>query len=308
MEVHHPFDCYGSQTSLEIRPACFCGGKQAGHFFARGDKKLELNVIYNESNLETLKKLDEKCVDVVLTSPFYNTNKKAGKNRTLENTKVKEGQYSYVRYDKFVDTMSDEDYMEYVINLFNYFDKILKENGCVLWNISYGQDGASSMLKLLAKITEITNFDCADIITWHKKSALPNSCSPNKLTRICEYIFVFCRKQEFYTFHANKGIISEREGTSQKMYNSIQNYIEAKNNDEVCPYNKATYSTDLCKQLLGIYAPRGGIIYDPFMGSGTTAVACKEMGLSYIGSEISENQVKWAENRIKNTIYQPFLF
>ena len=36
------------------------------------------------------------------------------------------------------------------------------------------------------------------------------------------------------------------------------------------------------------------------MGSGTTAVACKKMKLNYIGSEISANQVEWAENRIKN--------
>ena len=42
---------------------------------------MELNKIYNESNVETLKKLADKSIDVVLTSPFYNTNKKAGKNQ-----------------------------------------------------------------------------------------------------------------------------------------------------------------------------------------------------------------------------------
>ena len=40
---------------------------------------MELNKIYNESNLETLKRLTGSSIDVVLTSPFYNTNKKAGK-------------------------------------------------------------------------------------------------------------------------------------------------------------------------------------------------------------------------------------
>lgn len=267
----------------------------------------ELNKIYNESNLNTLKKIDEKSVDVVLTSPFYNTNKKAGKSRTLLNTKVKEGQYNYVRYDVFVDTMSEKEYSCYVITLFELFEKILKENGVVLWNVSYGQDGATPLLKLITEIAEKTNFDCADIITWHKKSVLPNVCSPNKLTRICEYIFVFCRKSEFYTFFTNKKVISIREGTSQKMYSSIHNYIEAKNNDENCPFNKATYSTELCKKLLSIYCRRGGVVYDPFMGSGTTAVACKELGLNYIGSEISENQCKWAENRIAKAVYEPQL-
>ena len=219
---------------------------------------MNLNKIYNESNLDTLKKMDEKSVDVVLTSPFYNTNKKAGKSRTLLNTKVKEGQYNYVRYDVFVDTMSDKEYSCYVITLFKLFEQTLKENGVVLWNVSYGQDGATPLLKLITEITEKTNFDCADIITWHKKSVLPNVCSPNKLTRICEYIFVFCRKSEFYTFFTNKKVTSIREGTSQKMYGSIINYIEAKNNDESCPFNKATYSTELCKKLLNIYCRRGG--------------------------------------------------
>lgn len=267
---------------------------------------MKLNKIYNESNIDTLKKMDENSVDVVLTSPFYNTNKKAGKSRTLLNTKVKEGQYSYVRYDVFIDTMSDKEYSEYVITLFKLFERVLKENGVILWNVSYGQDGATSLLKLITEITEKTNFDCADIITWHKKSVLPNVCSSNKLTRICEYIFVFCRKSEFYTFFANKSVTSIRKGTSQKMYSSVYNYIEAKNNDEVCPYNKATYSTELCKKLLNIYAPRwGGVIYDPFMGSGTTAVACKELGLNYIGSEISKNQCEWAEKRLAKVVFEP---
>lgn len=39
---------------------------------------IELNHIYNESNEETLKRMDNNFIDCVLTSPFYNTNKKAG--------------------------------------------------------------------------------------------------------------------------------------------------------------------------------------------------------------------------------------
>ena len=263
---------------------------------------MELNKIYNESNMETLKKLADKSIDVVLTSPFYNTNRKAGKKSTLLNTKVKEGQYPHIRYDTFVDTMSDKDYSDYTIELFNSFDRVLKENGVVLWNISYGQDGASKLLQLMARITLETSFDCADIITWHKSNALPNNCSPNRLTRICEYVLVFCRKKEFYTFHSNKTVISTRSGTKQKMYSSIPNYIRAKNNDGICPFNKATFSTDFCTQLIYMYAKENAVIYDPFMGSGTTAIACLMNGRSFIGSEISENQVRFAEERIEDCL------
>ena len=66
----------------------------------------------------------------------------------------------------------------------------------------------------------------------------------------------------------------------------------------MCPFNRATFSTDLCKQLLTIYATDEAVVYDPFMGTGTTALACKQMGLHYIGSEISEQQCEWAKSRL----------
>ena len=54
------------------------------------------------------------------------------------------------------------------------------------------------------------------------------------------------------------------------------------------------------KQLeeLNIYADKGYIVYDPFMGTGTTANACILNELNYIGSEISEKQCEYANKRI----------
>ena len=96
--------------------------------------------------------------------------------------------------------------------------------------------------------------------------------------------------------------------TGQPNYENIFNVVEAKNNDEVCPYNRATYSIELCEKLFRIYAPKDAVVYDPFMGSGTTAIACKKMGFDFIGSEISENQCEWAKNRIKNFMVTRKLF
>ena len=264
---------------------------------------MELNKIYNESNLETIKRIDEKSVDIVLTSPFYNTNLKCGKGRTLLNTKVKKEHFHYLKYDVFIDNMSNEEYSNYCVDLFNGFDKILKENGVVLWNVNYGCENTNCMFTTIADIINKTNFSVLDVICWKKKNAIPNSTSPNSLTRIWEFIFVLCRDNELQTAYCNKRSVSKRDN-GQVMYENIYNFVEAKNNDEKCPFNKATYSTDLCKRLLELYAPKNAIAYDPFMGSGTTAVDCKEMGLNYIGSEISPNQVEWANNRIANTLRQ----
>ena len=259
---------------------------------------VEFNKIYNEDCFITMERMPIGTNSVILTSPFYNTNKKQGNGRTLSNTQTKG--YSYLRYDEHIDNMTDEEYCDFTERLFLEFDRILNFDGVVLYNLSYGNNNRDGMYKAVNTIITKTPFTIADVICWKKKTALPNNCSPNKLTRIWENVFVFCRKDEVDTFYCNKPVVGERK-TGQKSYGNIFNYVEAKNNDGSCPYNKATYSSDLCKQLLSLYCPANGTVYDPFMGSGTTAVACKELGLSYIGSELSKNQCEWAENRLKNT-------
>lgn len=198
--------------------------------------------------------------------------------------------------------MSDKEYINFSVNLFNDFGEILNQNGAILYNLSYGNENTCGFINVVNAVIEKTDFTLADTIVWKKSNALPNNCSPNKLTRICEFIFVFVRKTEIHTFNCNKPIKSHRR-TGQASYGSIYNFIEAKNNDGPCPYNKATYSTDLVSKLLRMYAIKGGDtwVYDPFIGSGTTAVACKKMGINCIGSEISAAQVKYAENWLANT-------
>lgn len=254
--------------------------------------------IYNEDCFETMGNVPIGQFDIILTSPFYNTNKKAGKTRTLTNTSVKAGQYDYVRYDTHIDSMTNEEYCDFTERLFLEFDRVLNLNGVVLYNINYGAENTEGMFLAINAILTKTPFTVADVIVWKKSNALPNSCSPNRLTRIWEFVFVFCRKTELKTFRCNKAVKSYRK-TGQAAYENIYNLIEAKNNDETCPYNKATFSTDLCKKLLSLYAVGDKVtVYDPFMGSGTTAVACQDLGFDCYGSEISENQCRWARERL----------
>lgn len=258
---------------------------------------IENNKIYNEDCRDTMSKMRGGQVDIILSSPFYNTNEKAGGKRTLSNCKVKEKQYPYVRYDVFSDYMTDEQYEKYTLTLFREFDRILADNGVVLWQISYGSKGADALLHLISSIITETNFSCADVISWKKSTCMPNVCSSNKASRIVEFIFVFCRKKEFFTFNSAKKVVSKRS-TGQKMYSTFYNFLEARNNDGSCLLNKATYSSELCEKLLSFYAKEGQTVYDPFMGTGTTAVACKRMRLNFIGSEISPKQVQYSLERL----------
>ena len=63
--------------------------------------------------------------------------------------------------------------------------------------------------------------------------------------------------------------------------------------------NKATYSSELCNYLLNLYFKKNDVIYDPFNGTGTTGVACLQLGMYYLGSEISKDQCDYSEKRLK---------
>ena len=259
---------------------------------------IELNKIYNEDCFETMNKIDEHSVDIIITSPPYNTSRKGATDLSTHQC----------RYEDYNDSMSDDEYIDWTISIFERFDKILNANGSVLYNLSYSSENTWLVWNLIAEIQRKTNFIVADCIIWKKKSALPNNVSHNKLTRICEFVFVFCRKNEFTTFNCYKGVTSKREKTGQIMYENVFNFIESPNNDENCPIHKATYSSILCRKLMLLYSKQGDVIYDPFMGTGTTAIACIKEKRSYIGSEISKNYVDWANKRIKQETNQLTLF
>lgn len=80
------------------------------------------------------------------------------------------------------------------------------------------------------------------------------------------------------------------------------NFIEAANNDGKNPYNNATYSTDLVKQILDMYVVDDATVYDPFAGTCTTAVACKKekRNIKCICSEIDAEQCQYGKERLKH--------
>ena len=135
------------------------------------------------TTMNTMVEFDEK-VDIILTSPPYNTGRPSTSERSRNNN---EG-----RYDVHLDTMTQDDYCQWCIDLFNNFNKVLNENGVILWNVSYGSDGTVNtesvglMWLAIADIIRNTPFTVADRIIWKKNSALPNNVSKNKLTRIVE--------------------------------------------------------------------------------------------------------------------------
>ena len=172
-------------------------------------------------------------------------------------------------------------------------------NRTSIYNFSYSIENPSLPYKLVSAIEQKTEFTLIDTIIWKKKCGLPFPANGKRFSRNWEFVWVFVRKNEINSYENNRRIKSISEKTGQKYYEAIYNFVDAANNDGKCPYNQATYSSELCDKLLDIYCQDGWTVYDPFMGSGTTAVSCIKRNLKYIGSEISKQQCDYAEDRIK---------
>lgn len=256
---------------------------------------MERNKIYNEDCFETMKKrLDKKSIDIVVTSPPYNMTKRKG------------GISDSGRYDVYTDWRTEKDYLEWTVDIFNALNDVLKDCGVILYNFSYSIENPSLPYKIITKIENETNLRLVDTIVWKKKCGIPFPANKYRLSRIFEYVFVFTKKDMMNKYTNNRRIKSVSEKTGQSYYEVEYNFVEANNNDGKCKLNQATYSSELVEKLLKIYCNQEEkrIVYDPFIGTGTTAVGCinydggKNM-VEYLGSEISKDQCEFAEERIK---------
>ena len=128
-----------------------------------------------------------------------------------------------------------------------------------------------------------------DIIIWNKEYSNPNM-QKGILNSGYEYILIFSNdKPELKVF-------SGANWNNGKLSNSI---LIGRRTKVITENNNATFPLNLPKWIISNFCKKGDIVYDPYMGTGTTALACKLMGLNYIGSEIDEEQIKFSNHRVK---------
>ena len=248
----------------------------------------ELSELYNGDCVAIMQELVDRRItlDKVITSPPYNIIRPSSDDRG---------------YDLYKDGMTNEEYSNWIVKIFNLYDNLLNKNGCIMWNMSYGSENTTCMNLTIADILRKTNFTLADIIVWKKNCATPNNVSPNKMTRICEFVYVFCRKEEFNTFTSNKKVVSQST-TGQDIYENVFNFINAANNDESTDLNKATFSTDFVNELIDRYVLPTDIIMDNFSGTGTTMIAAERSNRKGIYLELSEAQCEYSIERLRRGI------
>jgi site-specific DNA-methyltransferase (adenine-specific) len=241
--------------------------------------------LYKGYCLEVMKGLDDNSIDLILTSPPYNV-------------ATKRSDCYYKNGYSDIDNLNEKEYIEKRYKEFKCFEKLLSKNGVILFNLNYTLEMPSLPIKLMAYIIENTGFIVVDYISWKKNNAIPFQTSPRKLSRIVEMIYVIVRKTEMTTYFMNKEISKINEKTKQKFYKNYVNFVEAKNNDSIKSEHKATYSTELCLKLINMYSSEEMIVLDPFMGLGTTGVACNNLNRNFIGIELDDKYFEIAKDRI----------
>lgn len=241
--------------------------------------------LYNGDCIKVMDHLIENNIkiDKVITSPPYNIIRPNSTDRG---------------YDLYKDGMENQEYIDWTIEIFNRYDKILNKDGCIAYNMSYGTENTENMILTISSILQRTPFTLADILVWKKDSATPNNVSKNKMTRICEFVYIFCRREEFNTFNANKKQIGEREDTKQPIYENLFNFFKAPNNNESTDLNKANFSIEFVQNILDRYVKKDDIVLDNFSGTGTTLIACLQKNIKCIGIELSEKQCHHTKNRL----------
>lgn len=247
------------------------------------------NILYCEDCLDTMGKLQDGVVGGIITSPPYNIN-------TERSDCYYDNGYSEL------DGLTEQDYLNRRITEFHEFTRVIDDRGIICYNISYSKENPILPTLLMSKIHTDTDLTLADIITWKKSNAIPFQTSPTKLSRITEIIYVIVKKNHLHTFRSNKEISKVNERTGQKFYKNYTNLIEARNNDRYKSKNKATFSQELVDRLLDIYFPVGTLVYDPFIGIGTTALSCIRKDRKYIGSEIKKEFYDTAVERISGLV------
>ena len=153
-------------------------------------------------------------------------------------------------------------------------------------------------------------------IIWQKPNPMPESVT-DRCTKSHEYIFLLSKSQKYYFDHEaiqekakypfdNRGERGDsRRGTQM---NSMSGQTgEMRNKRDVWEVNTkpckeahfATYPFELIKPCILAGCPENGIVLDPFMGSGTTAIVARSLNRNYLGVELNPEYIKIAHKRLE---------
>ena len=273
---------------------------------------MEINKIYNEPCLNTLKRMPNDFLDCVITSPPYD-------NLRAYNNKIDE-------------TWGESVWKPIISSL---YDKT-KEGGVVVWVvgdavINSSETGTSFRQALYA--IEV-GFKLWDTMIYQKTPSFPASVNDKRYSQNFEYMFILSkgipktanllkdRKNKWggstswgkTSERLKDGTIKQRQTIHVQDYGyrfNIWEYATGKGNsssDEIAFEHPAIFPEKLVGDHIMTWTNENDLVFDPFMGSGTTAKMCCIYNRQFIGSDLNEEYVKLANKRVEPYLKQIKLF
>ena len=225
---------------------------------------MELNRIYNEDCLEGMKKMKSGSVDLIITSPPYNL----GNNHHTGNKRI----------NPYEDNMKESEYQDWQKDILDECYRILKEDGSIFYNhknrISKGRQ--ISPYEWIFK----TDFTIKQELVWFNRS---QNFDKIRFYPMTERVYWMTKSPKVKLFNKinHHDFFDTKdwkpEGTNKKF--------------------KRAFPIKMAEDFISCFE-NSKVILDPFMGSGTTAIAAMNMGKNFIGFELDETYYNLANERI----------
>jgi len=237
--------------------------------------------LINNNCLDTLDQMiaNGEKVDAIITSPPYNMNLRIMNGRYVSRCNNRNHQIEFSnKYDNYQDDLPMDEYFKFQDEFIN---KALQVTDLMFYNIQMITGNKVALLQLLGKYAE----KIKEIIIWNKGYAQP-AMQTGVLNSQYEFIIVFQNSKpynrSFDTALFDRGTLSNVWDIKRERNNLI----------------KAGFPQELVRKILNNFTNCGNLILDPFMGSGTTGVVCKELGYDFIGVEMDKEMFEKAKERI----------
>lgn len=228
---------------------------------------IEINKIYNEDCREGLKRIPDDSVDLVITSPPYNFDAGSG----LGNKYGGNGE----------DSMTPGEYYTFLSSI---LEDLIRVSCLVFFNIQMIAGNKDSLLKLMGNYRS----SLKEIIVWNKKTAQP-AINRGVLNSQFEFIIVFGKnnRRTFDKYYFDRGSLSNLWDIN-------------KNRNNITTSHSAIMPIELAKKIVLNFTKKEDVVLDPFMGTGTTALACMDYNRNYIGFEKDPAFFNICNERINN--------
>jgi site-specific DNA-methyltransferase (adenine-specific) len=239
---------------------------------------MESNRIVHGNCIEVLKTIPDNSVDMAFTSPPYNMNLRIMNGKHCSRQIVKE---LTTKYKNYADNLPMEDY--YQLNK-TIVSELLRICGIVFYNVQFLTGNKSALYRLIGEYhTQIKEF-----IVWDKVNAEP-AIGEGVLNSRWEAILVLQNPTD---------AIARKFKTANFDRGTIQNLWQIKRGKKISPNHGAAFPLELAEKVISSFCPIGGSVIDPFAGTGTTGVACKNLDRKYILIEQDSDYIEVIHDRL----------